>query len=214
MKKGKKGFWHYLPMDTGRFIYWLMHGHYRFKKIGTDGKRYKNPKGGAIIVSFHKGFSDPFILGSMFCKRRLYFLTAKEVMFNKIVETLLKGMGCIKIDREASDIAAIKQSVEVLKNGNLLGMFPEGGIHRDGKGDKIKGGAVLIALRAGVPIIPVYTEKRSNIFKRKLVIVGKDFNCSDYCAKKFPSVADLNLAAEELYEKMEECKKIYEQYVK
>ena len=214
MKNGKKGFWYYLPMDMGRFIYWLMHGYYRFKKIGINGEKYKNPKGGAIIVSFHRGFSDPFILGSMFCKRRLYFLAAKEVMFNKVVEALLKAMGCIKIDRDASDIEAIKQSVEVLKSGNLLGMFPEGGIHRDTQGDKIKGGAVLIALRSGVPIIPVYTEKRSSIFKRKTVIVGEAFNCNDYCTKKFPSVNDLNLAAEELYKKMEECKKAYEQYVK
>lgn len=214
MKNAKKGFLHYLPMDAGRFIYWLMHGYYRFKKIGIDGKKYKNPKGPAIIVTFHKGFSDPFIMGSMFCKRRLYFLTAKEVMFNRIIETLLKAMGCIKIDRNTSDIQAIKQSVDVLKGGNLLGIFPEGGIHRDGESNKIKGGAVLIALRAGVPIIPVYTEKRSNIFKRMPVIVGENFNCADYCANKFPSVSDLSFAANELCKKMEECKSTYEQYFK
>lgn len=213
MKK-KKNIFRFLPMDMGRIVCAVLPLYYRTKRIDLKGEKIKEHlKGGAVVVSFHTGFSDPFTLGNCFWYRRLFFLAAKEVMKNPLVETLLKGMGCIKIDREASDIDAIKKCVSVLKDGRLLGVFPEGGIHRNGEADKIKSGAVLIAMQAGVPIIPVYTERRKNIFKRQVMVIGEKFCCRDYCTKRFPSVGDIAEISERLLIKMEECKKAYEEYV-
>lgn len=209
----KKNIFRFLPMDMGRLVCGVLPLCYRTKRINVNGEKIKKHlKGAAVIVSFHTGFSDPFILGNCFWYRRLFFLAAKEVMKNRFVEALLKGMGCIKIDRNASDIEAIKKSVSVLKDGKLLGVFPEGGIHRAKQSDKIKSGAVLIAMQAGVPIIPVYTEKRKNILKRQLMVIGESFDCRDYCTKRFPSVADMADISEKLLIKMEECKKAYEKY--
>lgn len=203
----------YLPMDIGRLVCSPLLLIYRAKRIKLNGEKYnKHLKGGAVIVSYHTDFADPFILGNCFWYRRFFFLTAKEVMGDKLREALLKGMGCIKIDREISDIDAIRKGIDLLKEGKILGVFPEGGIHKNDHVDKIKGGAVLLALRAEVPIIPVYTQKRKNIFCRQLMVIGEPFYPSEICKRKFPSVADMEEASKELYNKMEETKKAYEQY--
>lgn len=211
--KSKKNPMRFLPMDSARLVCSVLPLYYRTKRITVSGEKYnRRIRSGAIIAAFHTGFSDPFYIGNCFWYRRMYFLAAKEVMSNKVTSALLKGAGCIKIDREASDIEAIKKCVSVLKDGKLLGIFPEGGIRREGDTDKIKSGAVLIAMQAGVPIIPVYIAKRKNIFKRQIAVIGDAFDCKDYCTKRFPSVADIAEVSEKLLIKMEECKKAYERY--
>lgn len=210
--KRKNNIFRFLPMDMGRIVCSVLPLWYRTKRINIKGEKVKTHlKGGAVIASFHTGFSDPFTVGNCFWYRRLFFLAAKEVMKNKVIEVLLKGMGCIKIDREASDINAIKKCVSVLKEGKLLGIFPQGGIHKE-ETDQIKSGAVLIAMQAGVPIIPVYIAKRKNIFKRQIAVIGEAFDPKEHCPKRFPSVNDIAEVSSKLLAEMERCKHAYEQY--
>lgn len=206
MGNKKKNIFRFLPMDMGRLVCSVLLPYFRMKRIRPDGSKYKEKlKGGAIIAANHTGFSDPFIMGVAFWYRRLFFLAAKEVMINSFIGVLLKGMGCIKIDRDISDINAIRKCVDILKDGKLLGMFPQGGIKRDGEMDKIKSGAVLIALQAGVPIIPMYSADKKHWWSRKTVVIGEPINCRDYCQKKFPSLADMEKLSEILLDRMLEC---------
>lgn len=202
----------FLPMDIGRLVCSALLPIYRYRRIHVSGEQYKKHiKGGTIIASNHTGFSDPFFIGTAFWYRRVFFLAAKEVMKNGIVEILLKGMGCIKIDRETSDINAIRKCVNLLKEGRILSVFPQGGISVNSEIDKLKSGAVLMALQAEVPIIPAYTLKREHWWQRQRIVIGDEFDCKQLCGKKFPSVADMEKLSEELSQKIEECRKVYEQ---
>jgi len=205
----------YFPLDSGKFIYCFAIAFiYRHKKYSINGGKYQGlPKGGCIIVSNHICKIDPFIIGSGFISRRMHFLAAEAVMNKKFVSILLKGMGCIKIDRSISDIEAIKKSVSVLKNDKVLTMFPQGGVKADDNIDEVKSGAALIALQANVPIIPVYTNKKKTL-QRQVLVIGEPFYCKDYCEKKIPSVKDLANISTMLTKKMQECKKRYEEIVK
>ena len=210
-KKHKNPF-RYLPLDAARVVMSVLALAYRPKKLHVNGEGYKSKiKGGAIIASNHTGYSDPFRVSSCFLHRRMFFLAAKEVMINKFLGFLLKGAGCISIDREQSDINAVRKCVDVLKDGKLLAIFPQGSIKDADEMNKIKSGAVLIALQAGVPIIPMYTQKRKHWWNRTLIVFGDALDCKELCPKRFPSVADLDGLSATLLEKMEECKKIYEQ---
>ena len=124
---------------------------------------------------------------------------------------MLRTCGCIRIDRNASDINAIRQSVAVLKGGQCLAMFPQGSVQQSSEVDKIKAGAILIAMQANVPILPMYVVRRSHWWQRQRVVLGDYFYCRDYCDKKFPSMQDIASVADQLLEKMEACKKTYEQ---
>lgn len=210
--KQRKNIFRYLPMDLGRAVCAASPFYYRHRKLHVSGKKYRGRiKGGMIVVSNHVDFGDPFVLGTCFWYRRMFFLTAKEVMKNRVLEALLKGIGCIKIDREISDIDAIRKSVAVLKEGKCLAVFPQGGLHRDGEIDQIKSGAILIAMQAGVPILPIYSNKRQHWWQRRRIVIGDPFDCREYCNKKFPAVADISHLSELLLEKMEACERTYEQ---
>ncbi len=210
--KERKNPFRFLPMDIGRMVCSVLLPIFRNKRIHISGKKYKKHlKGGVIVVSNHTGFSDPFLIGTTFWYRRVFFLAAKEVMRNRIIEILLKGMGCIKIDREISDINAIRKCVNLLKDGKLLSMFPQGGITEGGEVDKIKSGAVLISMQAGVPIVPAYTVKREHWWQRQKVVIGDEFDCRHKCNKRFPSVTDIAALSKELLQKIEECRIVYEQ---
>lgn len=199
-------------LDCARFLYMLSYPFLRVKKFGLDKKRYKGKlKGAMILACNHSSFTDAPLIGSSFFYRRVYFLTAKEVMDTKLKNILLKGAGCIKIDRNNTDIKAIRECVEVLKNGRILCLFPQGMIEKTDSLNQVKSGFVLIATNAKVPILPIYSEKRKNIFKTRKMVIGKPINVSDCFSKRMPSVDDIELAADALLQALEDCKKVFDE---
>lgn len=200
----------YLPMDYGR-LHYLIYRLVKIRSVGLDGKKYcRNFSGGALIAANHTGFSDAVTLGSSFWYRRVFFLASEEVMCGGIKTVLLKLMGCIRVDRNISDIDAVRSSVDVIKKGHTLAIFPQGHIERDEGISSIKSGAVLIALQSGAPIIPVYSGKPKKWFRRRTLVIGEPFYCTDYCKKKFPSVADINNLSAILLEKINECRAVFD----
>lgn len=172
-------------MDVARIVCIPLIAILRIKRYTPEGKKYsKKLVGGAIIAANHTAFIDPFVVGVTFWQRRLYFLAAEVVMQGKLRSFLLKGVGAIKIDRNSTDIEAIKKSIGVLKEGHPLLIFPQGGINKDDNVENIKSGAVLIALQAGVPIIPMHILPRSEWYKSRTVIIGNEINPKEFCAKK------------------------------
>lgn len=180
-------------MDIARIVCACLPLVFRIKKRTAEGQKYRQRiEGGAIIAANHTSFADPFIVGTAFWYRRVFFLAAEVVMKGKLRSFLLKGVGAIKIDRNKADLEAIKKSVDILKQGHLLSVFPQGGIVRDGECETLKSGAVLMAMQADVPIIPIYIHKRKNFFKCMRVTVGDAIYPKQLCAKKFPSTQDIN----------------------
>lgn len=200
-----------LLQDTSRLVLLALTPILRVKKYDIDGKAYKRKlRGGAIVVSNHVGFSDPIMLANAFWYRRMFFLAAEIVMKNPVIAFLLKSAGCIKIDRNISDIEAIRKAVSILKDGRLLAVFPQGGIHDTGSITEIKAGAILLAIQAGVPIIPSYSEKRKHWFNRRKTVIGEAIDPKAFCGKKLPSMADINKISETLIERIELCREQYE----
>lgn len=201
----------HLPMDLGRLVCWPCLLMFRVKKRNPDGTKYRGKlRGGNLLVSNHVGFADPFWMGSCFWQRRVFFLASEELMTKKFQGALLKGMGCIKIDRNISDIEGVRKAIATVKEGHCLTVFAQGGIDRSGDLTAIKSGAVLIALRTGAPIVPMYTRRRKHWYERQLVVIGEPFRCSDYCSRKMPTMADIEQLSSILLARMEECKNTYE----
>ncbi len=197
----------HFPMDMARLVCSVLPPILRIKRVTPNGEKYKQKiKGGAILTANHTSFLDPFLVGVTFWYRRLYFLVAETVMKGKLRSILLKGVGAIKIDRAAADIEAINKSVEKLKKGYLLTVFPQGGIDRQDDIESIKSGAVLIALRAGVPIVPMHITPRKHWYNMRTVIIGETINPKEFCGGKFPSTADIKNITEALMNELKRCK--------
>jgi len=112
-------------------------------------------EGNAIIASNHESYFD-FLCFLGISKRWVYYLTKKEHFENITWGPFMKYTGQIEVDRESSDKAAVyEQAFQVLREGKLLGIFPEGTRSPNGKLQKAHTGVVKIALLAKAPVIPV-----------------------------------------------------------
>ncbi len=205
-----------LPMDMARIVCIPLLLIFRMKRIDTNGNKYKEmPKGAAVIASNHTGFLDPFLTGVCFYKRRMYFLASEEVMGPKFRAFLLRGVGCIKIDRKRFDLAGIKTAVNVLKKKqSLLTIYPQGGIQKDEEFSQVKNGAALIALQSNSPIIPIYIPKKDNFFSRRVAVVGNAIDTAELCNKKMPSMQDIENVSLKMLEGLNQCRKAYNTYIK
>lgn len=88
---------------------------------------------------------------------------------------LLKKAGVFAVARGKSDVGAIKRALKCLKEGEKLLMFPEGTRSKDGDMGEGKTGAAMLALRTGVPIVPIYIPAKKNWFCRTPVVFGEPF---------------------------------------
>ena len=201
----------HFPMDFGRLVCNIFKIGYRTRKLDRNGNKYKKRlHGGAVIVSNHVAMLDPLAVITTFLYRRVFFFASEIVMGRGISSALMRGMGCIKIDRTIADVEAMRTGTEIVKGGHLLAIFAQGQIQRSGNFETFKAGAVLLAVKAGVPIIPVYLSQREHWWQRKVVVIGDSFDPKEKCQKKFPSMQDIDAMTEELLLEMKQLKAVCE----
>lgn len=173
---------------------------YRIKKIFDGAEAKKRIKGGYIISSNHVGFSDPFILLTAFLSRRVHFLFMKELTKNKFQEWIYRRVFLsYPIDRDNPSLQTLKFLSKYIANGHVLGLFPEGHIKRDDQVDEFKGGVILMAYLSDKPIVPVYHQRRKNIWHMTRIVVGKPFNVKEKIGPRLTQ-DKIQECAKELYE--------------
>lgn len=112
-------------------------------------------KGGCIIAANHQSYIDPFWIGAP-VNRLVRFLAWSESFDWPIVGKVMGWLGAWPLEIERSDPTAIRRSLQWLRDGGAVVIFPEGGrCSPDGALMRFKNGAVRMALEAGVPILPV-----------------------------------------------------------
>lgn len=200
---------HHFPMDLGRIVSSSMPLWFRLRKIYVSDTAKEKIRNGALIAANHTNFYDPLMLGCCFWYRRMFFLTAEVVMQKKTVGGLLKGMGCIKIDRSICDMDAIRKAVSVLKEGHMLSVFPQGGIDREEDVSAIKSGVVLMAMQAKVPIVPVYVYRKANRKERNCIVIGEPI--APLQGGMMSNMADISTYTDLVLEKMSECRTLFEE---
>ena len=139
-------------------------------------------EGGIIVSSNHIHARDPFYIAAHL-PRHIYFMAKVELFQVKIVGWFLKTVGAFPVNRGQSDLNAIRTSFRILKEGHALGIFPQGTRSRDNEHTQMAGGVALIALRANVPVVPVYIDGPYRPFRRTPVIVGKPVDLTDFGRK-------------------------------
>ncbi|HSE33223.1 MAG TPA: lysophospholipid acyltransferase family protein [Pyrinomonadaceae bacterium] len=126
-----------------------------FWKIEFCGLENVPKNGGLIIASNHQTYIDPFWL-SLPIKRPIRYLAWSAAFKWPVVGKCLTWFGAWPLALEGSDPAAIRRSLQWLKEGGAVVIFPEGGRSTSsGSLERFKAGAVRLALEAKVPILPV-----------------------------------------------------------
>ena len=123
-------------------------------KVEYKGLENIPKEGNYILVSNHRTYSDPPLLGKVI-KKQLFFMAKKELFSNPIKNFIFTQLGAFPVNRGKGDTSAIDKSLSILKNEDkILALFPEGTRSKDGKLKKIKSGASYIAIMSKSDILP------------------------------------------------------------
>ena len=157
-------------------------------------------EGAYLVIAPHRCWGDPIILCAALKHQQPHFMAKKELFKIPLLNLLIRALGAYPVNRGGADVGAIKHTIEMLKAGVCVGMFPQG--HRyngvDPRTTPIKTGADMIALKAGVPVLPVNIKIKDNKHRfgcRKEIIIGKpitteEMNLNPDAPGEFQRVAD------------------------
>jgi 1-acyl-sn-glycerol-3-phosphate acyltransferase len=147
------------------------------KVRGTENEP-TTEQGAYLVIANHRTWADPIYLCCVLKHGQPHFMAKKELFKIPLLNLLIRALGAYPVNRGGADVGAVKHTIEMLKAGVCVGMFPQG--HRYNKVDPrktpVKTGAAMIALKAGVPVLPVFIKEKNNkhfFLCRKEVIVGK-----------------------------------------
>ena len=112
-------------------------------------------EGGAVIAGNHPSVLDGILLWAV-SPRPVRFLIAEDLYNHRYLNPLFRAFGCIQVYRTKTNNGdALRAAVTALDRGELLGIFPEGTIHSGGSMQQVKKGVALLALKTGVPVVPL-----------------------------------------------------------
>jgi 1-acyl-sn-glycerol-3-phosphate acyltransferase len=132
----------------------VVRGLYRLRVRGLEHL----PEGGFVLAANHTSNFDPWALGVPLLPRRQLRFMAKSELFNPVLTPFLRAGGAFKVRRGEGDVEAMRTAAELIKEGEIVVMFPEGTRRTKGLRKKYVArahtGAARIALGAGAPLVP------------------------------------------------------------
>jgi 1-acyl-sn-glycerol-3-phosphate acyltransferase len=121
-------------------------------RVRVFGAQRVPRKGPLIVACNHVSLVDPPVLGSC-CPRTLHYMAKRQLFAIPLLGPAIRALGAFPVDREGSATGAIKRSIEVLRVGEAIGIFPEGG--RNPRSDApARLGVALLASISGAPVLP------------------------------------------------------------
>lgn len=184
----------------------------RPKRLFASKKAKAHIRGGAVVIANHTSVRDPIAMYFALWYRRVSILAIKELFKSKLGNWFFRGAGCIPVDREAFSMDTFHEAVEVLSCGGIVGIFPEGRINHDASTvEPFKSGAVLMAMRGRVPIVPVYIAPAKEWYRRTVMVIGEPIDPQEVC-ESATSLRAIDNVSQKLREKEIELKEIYESW--
>lgn len=148
----------------------LFRAYFRFE---YEGAEHVPAEGGAIIAPNHKSFSDAFFIGAALPGRQIRFMGKAELFEGRFGRTFVR-LGAFPVKRGESDSVAIETARQILQDGGILVMFPEGTRVRDSEELGIpKKGVARLAIETGVPIVPCAITGAERLRRGALVLPRK-----------------------------------------
>lgn len=153
---------------------------FRVKGIGQENI----PKeGGVLLCSNHIHNFDPILVG-INIERQIHFMAKKELFDVPIIGKIVSNLGAFPVKRGMGDREALRNGLKVLKEGKIMGLFPEGTRSKTGELRKPLAGAGFFALRTDAAVVPCAIVGSYKPFSRMTVIYGKPLDMSELRSNK------------------------------
>jgi 1-acyl-sn-glycerol-3-phosphate acyltransferase len=173
-------------MRFGRFLLWLVRPLFYllfpYKLSGLENIPASDGKP-LILCSNHISNIDPVFLLMGFKHRPIHYMAKAELFKGPLATWFFSNVfGAFPVNRGKGDTGSLDTAERIVREGKLMGIFPEGTRSKDGKLGRAKSGAALIAARTGADILPVAIktkEQKVRLFRKTLIYVGKPISSAE-----------------------------------
>ncbi|HUS87795.1 MAG TPA: lysophospholipid acyltransferase family protein [Desulfosporosinus sp.] len=151
---------------------------FQFKLMGWNIQGVENmPAEGPVILAInHQSIWDPLVAASSL-PRKVSFMAKEELFSIPVLGKIFSKLGAFPIKRGQGDMNAIRQSLAILKEGRVLGLFPEGTRSKNGEIQKGLPGMVLLMEKSKASVVPIKVFGTRNLLTKGwgniAVVVGK-----------------------------------------
>ena len=183
------------------FLWWVVRiamffWHPVFRVTGRENV----PAGACVLCGNHVGMADPIWTIFAVGKRRFFRIMAKEQLLHlPLLGRFLRWIGLIGVKRGESDVSSVRTALKALKDGEKLLIYPEGTRARNGRLPG-KTGAVLLAQRAGVPVVPLYIQRKRRPFSAICMVIGQPYEIT--FAQRRATAEELRQATDDLMDRI------------
>ncbi len=128
------------------------------REVIVEGMEHLPREGGVILAGNHISWVDPVFLACWLTPatgRAINWMGKAEALRWPLLGSFLRINGVFGVRRGSADLEAFRLAEGVLRSGQVLGIYPEGTRSRDGRIGEFRDGVALLALRSGVPVLPV-----------------------------------------------------------
>ncbi|MDU2066516.1 MAG: lysophospholipid acyltransferase family protein [Sporomusaceae bacterium] len=139
----------------------LFKGLFRLK---VTGRKHLPQQGGYILAANHMSNWDPPVLGTAMSVR-LHFMAKLELFQIPLFGAAIRSLGAFPVKRGVADRTALRTAIDLLKEGKIVGIFPEGTRSKTGELQKPAAGLEMIAAKAEVPVVPAAIYGTNRMFK-------------------------------------------------
>ncbi len=136
-----------------------------FFKLKIVGHSNIPREGGVIVAANHVSYLDPPLIGCSIL-RSANFMAMSELFKNPFCRVIYRAIGAFPVKREEADTKAIKNAIRLLKEGNVVVIFPEGTRSYDGKLQEPKGGVGMIVSLSKAKVVPAFIKGTEKAFPR------------------------------------------------
>jgi len=127
-------------------------------RLEAHGTENVPATGGCVLASNHVSYLDPAVVVCGLRHRNVRFMARDTLFAGRFRNWFFHAIRCVPLDRTRGDVAALRKGINILKAGEVLGVFPEGTRSHDGNLHPAKGGIGFMIAKAGVPTVPVYVQ--------------------------------------------------------
>lgn len=152
-------------------------------RIKVTGKENMPAEGGAVVVINHRSNWDVVVAG-VSSPRQLGYMAKSELFKNRLLGGLITALGAFPVHRGKGDIGAIKAALIRLREEKIVAMFPEGRRVKENETAMAKPGAVMLAHKARVPVVPIKLSGKYHWMSKINVIIGKPVTFEEYYEEK------------------------------
>lgn len=175
---------------------------FKRKTYYEDKKSTHIHRGGKLVITNHFNMLDYVLSCFVVFPRKLTAIASEQPFQSAITRFGMKFFGAIEANRITKNMKFMDEAAAVIRAGGLVQIFPEGRNTPDGNIHAFKQSYLVIAHRAGCPILPIVTDGNYGIFRRTHVIIGREIDVSPFFAGERPTREELTRANEIVYAKV------------